>query len=64
MTSKHIIVEIDLDGNIVVDAVGFKGAECEKATKAIEDALGMKTGGTKKPEYYESATQVQQRIGG
>ena len=59
MTSKHVIVEIDLDGNIVVDAIGFKGAECEKATKAIEEALGVKTGETKKAEWYSSALTQQ-----
>ena len=61
---KHIVVQIDLEGEITIEAMGFKGAECAEATKAIEEALGVKTGGSKKPEYYQSATQVQHQIGG
>jgi hypothetical protein len=51
-------------GEILIDAVGFKGADCEQATRYLEQALGV--GGTKnrKPEYPQrKAAKHQQRLG-
>lgn len=53
---KSIHVEIDEQGAVVIDAKGFKGADCEKATRFIEEALGKVTKKTKKPEYNSKAT--------
>ena len=39
------------DGTTKVEGVGFKGKDCEAATKAFEDALGRTTGRRRKPEY-------------
>ena len=39
-------------GEITIDAVGFKGADCEKATKFLEEALGVIGGRTRKTDYY------------
>lgn len=52
---KQVIVEIDAEGGIKIDAVGFKGADCEKATKFLEDALGTKGKTQKKPEFHQQA---------
>ena len=38
---KAIEVTIQPDGAISIDAVGFKGADCEQATKFLEDAIGV-----------------------
>jgi Protein of unknown function (DUF2997) len=52
---KQVIIEVDAEGNIKVEASGFKGADCEKATKALEAALGAQQGDRKrKPEFFQA----------
>jgi hypothetical protein len=41
-------------GEITIDAVNFKGADCEKATAYLEDALGVVKNRAKKPDYHQS----------
>ncbi len=53
MSKKEIVVTIDKTGAIQIDAQGFKGKECEAATKAIEKALGTVTKRERKREFYE-----------
>jgi len=56
---KHIIVEVDELGQVTIEAVGFKGNACEKATAALEKALGVPVSRKKKPEYHqEDKTQI------
>ena len=51
-------------GEITIDAVGFKGADCEKATKFLEEALGVIGGRTRKADYYTRVTaQNKQKLG-
>lgn len=50
---KSIIIEVAIGGAITVEGVGFKGVECEKATQAFEQALGVVKQNTKKPEFYQ-----------
>lgn len=53
---KTITVEVKEDGSVKIEAAGFTGSACEKATEAIEKALGTPSGPrTKKPEYYQGA---------
>lgn len=59
---KTIIVRINPDGTAEVEAVGFKGKTCEKATAAIEEALGKVTRTKKKPEWHATA-EVNQGVG-
>ena len=61
--AKTIEVIVNTDGSLKIDAVGFQGADCEKATAFLERALGKPTGKQKKPEFYRSV-QRQQRVGG
>jgi hypothetical protein len=59
-----IEVIVSASGDIVIDAVGFKGADCEKATRFLEEALGMRGQRRHKPEYQQSAKEAsKQRIG-
>lgn len=58
--AKTIEVEVAPDGSVVIDAVGYKGADCEKATKAYEEALGGKVTSTRKPEFFQ-ATGTKER---
>ena len=61
---EQIIVEVAPDGGLKIDAVGFRGADCEKATKFLEAALGRITRRQPKPEYHQTRqTRPQQRLG-
>jgi len=58
---KQIVVEISEAGEVTIKAVGFKGGACEKATAAIERALGTPSKRQHTPDYYrkEEIRQVQ-----
>ena len=58
---QSIEIIIAPTGEITIDAVGFKGADCEKATKFLEEALGVVGGRTRKADYYTRATHVNQQ---
>jgi hypothetical protein len=64
MSKKTIEVVIGPDGSLKIQALGFKGADCERATTFLEKALGRVSGRTKKPEYYHrEELRRQQRVG-
>jgi hypothetical protein len=53
---KSIEITVSATGEVSIEATGFKGNACEKATKAIEAALGTVAARKKKPEYHSIAT--------
>jgi hypothetical protein len=62
--SKTIEITVSPIGEIQIDAVGFKGPDCERATKFLEEALGVVGQKVKKPDYQQrSARTTQQQIG-
>ena len=61
---KQIEIVVSPIGDISIDAVGFKGSDCEQATKFLEEALGVVAQKQKKPEYHQqNINKAQQRIG-
>jgi hypothetical protein len=59
-----IEVIVSPTGEIKIDALGFKGADCERATRYLEEALGVVNNRVKKPEYHQTQHgKLQQRIG-
>jgi hypothetical protein len=63
--NRTIEIIIATSGEIQIDAVGFKGPDCEKATKFLEEALGVAGLKRKKPEYHQSVSKTNlQRLGG
>jgi hypothetical protein len=54
--NKKIEIIVSPNGEISINAVGFKGADCEKATRAMEEALGTVAQRTHKPEFQARAT--------
>jgi hypothetical protein len=59
-----IEVIVSPTGEIIIDAVGFKGADCEHATRYLEQALGVVGQKDRKPEYNRHReSRGQQRIG-
>jgi hypothetical protein len=62
--TKTIEVIVSVSGEIQIDAVGFKGADCEQATRFLEEALGTVRQKQKKPEFHQrTKSKHQQRIG-
>lgn len=58
---KQVIIDITPAGTVKVEAVGFKGVGCDKATEQIEISLGGESGKDKKrkPEFYQSPSTTQ-----
>ena len=48
-------------GDILIEGVGFKGADCEKATRFLEVALGVVNSKAKKPEFHQSTRSILQQ---
>ena len=64
MNKRSIEVVVMPDGSLSIDAVGFKGPACEKATRFLEEALGQIASKQRKPSYSErNKTQRQQQVG-
>jgi hypothetical protein len=58
---KSINITVNEEGQIEIEAVGFKGASCQQATDAMIKALGLPTKEIKKPEFFqEDKQQVRQ----
>jgi len=55
-STRTIEVTVSPRGDILIDAVGFKGADCEKATRFLEEALGG--GVVALAEFLEAALEV------
>jgi hypothetical protein len=57
--AKQIVIDISPAGSVKVDAQGFNGVGCAKATEMIEVAIGGagQKKKTKKPEYYAPTGQ-------
>ncbi|MBI4029155.1 MAG: DUF2997 domain-containing protein [Candidatus Blackburnbacteria bacterium] len=53
MAGKRVEVIVDSDGTVRIDAIGFKGPACEKATAEIERFLRGPPRKTRKVEYNQ-----------
>lgn len=58
--ARKIQIDISTSGKVRVEAFGYQGKACEKATKSFEDRLGEVAEQKKKDEYwlteYEAAS--------
>ena len=62
---RSIEVIVQPDGQIAIEAMGFAGADCEKATAFLEQALGVTQTRRRKPEYHKrTLTRPRQQVGG
>jgi len=61
---KTIEIIVSPTGEVSIDAVGFKGADCERATAYLEKALGVQDRKVKKPEYRQQVRQTNQQKAG
>jgi len=64
MTQKSIEIIVNIDGSLEIEAVGFNGSDCEKATAFLEKALGLVSSRNRKGEYYSAVSvKKQQKVG-
>ncbi len=62
---RTLEILISPSGEIQIDAIGFKGPDCEQATRFLEEALGAVQVRQRKPEFQQRRiTQRQQQVGG
>ena len=67
MKQRSIDITVKPDGGLEMEAVGYEGADCEQATRFIEEALGVAAKRSRKPEYYRSGrtrNERRQSLGG
>lgn len=62
MTQKSIEIIVGIDGSLKIEAVGFAGADCEKATAFLEQALGITQTRKRKADYYQTAVKKTQKV--
>ena len=61
---KSIEILVGSSGDLRIDAVGFSGADCDKATAFLEEVLGKVAAKQRKPEFYrKSRRKLAQRAG-
>ena len=61
---KTLEILIGASGQLTINAVGFTGSDCEKATAFLEQALGKLTAKQRKPEFYQrNQRNHQQKVG-
>jgi hypothetical protein len=60
---EEVIVNVDAEGNVKVEAKGVVGKRCATLTAAIEAAIGRTQADQKKPEFYRQE-QAHVRAGG
>jgi hypothetical protein len=64
MKGQSIEVVVQASGELAIEAYGFKGADCEKATAFLEQALGVIANKRRKPEFHRSVLRkTTQRLG-
>ena len=60
--NRMITVIVSPAGGVQIDAIGFKGADCEKATAFLEKALGTTLTRKRKADYYQAAVKKTQKV--
>lgn len=58
---REIQFTIDADGNVSLQVLGVKGADCEKLTREIEEALGLVQSRERTSEFWQM-TDVTQKL--
>ena len=61
---KAIEIIINTSGQLTINATGFSGSDCEKATAFLEQALGHLTAKQRKPEWHQRNHRKNQQEAG
>ena len=51
---EEIVVDIEANGDVRIEGKGFAGADCEKATRELEEAIGVVGKRMLKAEYHRA----------
>ena len=62
--TKTIEISVSPIGDIVIEAVGFQGTDCTKATRFLEESLGNIQQREKKPEFHAATRRTNQQTQG
>jgi hypothetical protein len=60
MSQRIIEVTVSPQGETTVQTRGYAGADCLRASKFLEQALGVTTADARTSEFYQAAAQQQQ----
>lgn len=60
---KKITITITPDGETKIEASGYSGDECLKATKSIEEALGVSSSDPRVRKFEQVTTSTAAKIG-
>lgn len=58
MANERIRIVISPEGEVNMEAIGFTGDACEKATRELEEALGQVESRRHKPEFHQRSAQT------
>ncbi len=61
---KVVEIIINASGQLTINAAGFSGTDCEKATAFLEQALGKLTAKERKPQLYQRNQRTHQQKAG
>jgi hypothetical protein len=61
---KSIEILVGPTGDLRIDAVGFSGADCDRATAFLEEVLGKVATKHRKPEFYRKSRRKLVQRGG
>ena len=60
---KSIEILINSQGEVILQTKGYAGSSCQAATKALEEALGLKAREKLTAEFYQAqTTQSRQQL--
>jgi len=59
MAFKEIVFTIGPEGGVTIEANGYTGTECQKATARFEERLGKSFDPKLKQEFYEESNEEQ-----
>lgn len=59
---REIQFQIDDSGNVSIQVKGVDGAECERLTREIEEALGVVSNRQRTSEYYKEVV-TEEKVG-
>ena len=61
---KVVEIIINPSGQLTINAAGFSGTDCEKATAFLEQALGKLAAKQRKPEWHQRNQRThRQKVG-
>lgn len=59
--SKRIIVEVDENGEIKIETVGFQGKGCIEESQWVKDLIGKEISQQLTPAYFTKTTDKEKR---